>query len=97
MQKCEFVSRENNILAYPKTNYGRDGRHENDFYVSNFLKFEKMFFIGKKVIIRKNNSVLHLSLCSRKCVLAGFLEVLICDILFKVYNRETKFIHNVFQ
>ena len=65
-----------------------------------FWNLRKRFSLEKKSVFlfaRKNNSVLHLSLCSWKCVFAGFLEVLICNILFKVYNRETKFMHNVFQ
>ena len=60
----------------------------------------KRFSLEKKSVFlfaRKNNSVLHLSLSSWKGVFAGFLEALICIILFKVYNHEIKFMYNIFQ
>ena len=47
-------------------------------------------------LLEKKNLILHLSLCSWKCVFAGFLEALIYNILLKENNRETKFSHNVF-
>ena len=64
-----------------------------------FWNLRKRFSSEKKSIFllaRKNNWVLHLSLCSRKYVFAGFLETLICNILFKANSRETIFLHNVF-
>ena len=65
-------------------------------FVSLFLN---VFSSEKKsvfLLARKSNWVLHLSLCSRKYVFAGFLETLIWNILFKANSRETIFFNNVF-